>query len=236
MTTIKSNLGRDRGFAFTLAAFFLLLSLAAAYLVLSELTTGGSLTLHCDTSSRSSIFRSILIGGGASASLSDEPFEASTLFIDSAAVNFSSVTHIGIEVSEIDGFYFYDGSGVSPAFNLSITPSNESIPIGIGSSASIQISTHTYSYREELTLSSIEKGVSKTGLFVTIGFDYSIIDNGTVSAPRIIDVFVNGDKVNLSRTSFCGFTARFNIFPSSEIVELAAETESGIRIKCSVRL
>lgn len=238
MTTVsKKRVKRDRGFAFTLAAFILLLSMASAYFILSEFAMGGRSIMVYDSSSDSSVFRSILIQGSASASLNANSVSASKLFIESAIANASSIVHLGITFDNLAG----NASGESEPsgaliFNLSSSPSDEDLPIELGNAAFIQISTSSYSYREELTPFSVSKGISKPGVFVILEFLYRVIDNGTMSEPRLIDVYVDGNRANLIRTSFCSYAVRFNIFPESEAVVLTAMTESGIRISCAVRL
>jgi len=102
--SMRQMIAKDRrGFAFTLAAFALVLVVASAYVILSETAMGCRSIMANETSSDSSILRSILIGGGSSASSSSSPSIASELYISEALQNVSSIMHLNLDFHDIAG-------------------------------------------------------------------------------------------------------------------------------------
>jgi hypothetical protein len=105
-----------------------------------------------------------------------------------------------------------------------------------GNRAFIMMSTPCYSYCEELTLVSISRGIDRSGICLTMELQYRVLDNGTISEPRKIDLYADGSRVNVIRNGFCCYTVHFNVYPNAESIRLAAVTDSGMTIRCTVAL
>jgi len=115
-------------------------------------------------------------------------------------------------------------------------PVEERVRSSDGNVAFILMSTPCYSYCEELKLTSVSRGIDKSGMYVIMGFQYCILDNCTVSEPRKMSIYVDGMMVSVVRNGFCGYSVRFNVYPDTSSVSLCARTESGIMLRCNVIL
>ncbi len=115
-------------------------------------------------------------------------------------------------------------------------PVEERARSAAGNIAFIMASTPCYSYCEELKLTSVSRGIDKSGMFVLMGFQYCVFDNCTALEPRKISLYVDGMMVNVVRDGVCSYSVRFNIYPGTSSVRLCAHTESGIMMRCTVIL
>jgi len=95
-----------RGFAFTLAAFALVLIVASAYVVLSETSIGSRSIVVKEGMSDLSVLRAILIGGGSSNN-GPRLDITSELYISGALQNASFIKHMDLNFDQIIG----NGSG-----------------------------------------------------------------------------------------------------------------------------